>query len=84
MTPRAIGTFPRVLGRYVREQNILTLEEAVRRMTYLAAKTYSLTGKGAIREGYDADLVVFALTRCADRSILRASSGQRWDQPMSS
>lgn len=70
--PRAIGTFPRVLGRYVREQNILTLEEAVRRMTYLAAKTYSLTGKGAIREGYDADLVVFDPHSVCDRSDFTA------------
>lgn len=57
--PRAIGTFPRVLGRYVREQNVLALEEAVRRMTGLAATTYSLSGKGVIREGCDADIVVF-------------------------
>lgn len=57
--PRAIGTFPRILGRYVREQKLITLPEAVRKMTSLAAETYGLKNKGLIAENYDADLVLF-------------------------
>jgi len=57
--PRAIGSFPRILGRYVREAGLLTLEEAIRKMTSLPAQFYGLRGKGVIREGMDADIVVF-------------------------
>lgn len=57
--PRVYGTFPRVLGRYVREQNILSLEEAVRKMTSLPARAMGLDSKGIIRPRMDADLVVF-------------------------
>jgi N-acyl-D-amino-acid deacylase len=57
--PRLFGTFPRVLGRYVRERGTLGLEEAVRRMTSLSAETFGLLERGQIREGYWADLVLF-------------------------
>ena len=57
--PRLFGTFPRVLGRYVRERGTLTLEEAVRRMTSLSADTFGIGERGRIREGYWADLVLF-------------------------
>ena len=57
--PRAFGTFPRVLGRYVRERGILPLEQAIRKMTSLPAGFYGLKGKGLLREGYDADIVLF-------------------------
>jgi len=57
--PRHWGTFPRVLGLYVREQGILTLPEAIRRMTALPAATFGLTGRGVVRAGCWADLVVF-------------------------
>ena len=57
--PRCFGTFPRVLGRYVREQGVITLENAIRKMTYLPAMVYNLPTKGLIREGMDADLVLF-------------------------
>lgn len=57
--PRTFGTFPRVLGRYVREKKIITLENAVRKMTYLPAMVYDLPGKGLVRESMDADLVLF-------------------------
>lgn len=57
--PRLFGTFPRVLGRYVRERGILKLPEAVRRMTTLSAETFGLKERGQIREGYWADLVLF-------------------------
>lgn len=57
--PRLFGTFPRVLGRYVRERGILSLPEAVRRMTSVSAKTFGLQERGELREGYWADLVLF-------------------------
>lgn len=57
--PRLFGTFPRVLGHYVRERGILSLEEAVRRMTSLAAATFGLDNRGRIEPGCWADLVLF-------------------------
>jgi N-acyl-D-aspartate/D-glutamate deacylase len=56
--PRAYGTFPRVLARYVREQGLLTWEEAIHRMTVLPAKRLGLRDRGIVREGAWADLVV--------------------------
>jgi len=66
--PRAYGTYPRILGRYVREQGWLTLEEAVRRMSGLAAETFHLTGFGRIETGARANLVVFDPERVVDRA----------------
>ena len=57
--PRLYGTFPRVLGRYARDQGVLSLAAAVRRMTGLAADKFRLAGRGYIREGAFADLVLF-------------------------
>ena len=57
--PRAYGTFPRVLGRYVRELKLLTLEEAVRKMTSQAALRAGLPNRGILRTGMKADIVVF-------------------------
>lgn len=57
--PRTYGTNARVLGRYVREQNVISLEEAVRRMTSLPAQKFNLRDRGLVREGMAADLVVF-------------------------
>jgi N-acyl-D-amino-acid deacylase len=57
--PRLFGTFPRVLAHYVRERGLLTLPEAVRRMTSLASATFGLTDRGRIQEGFFADLVLF-------------------------
>jgi N-acyl-D-amino-acid deacylase len=57
--PRLFGTFPRVLGHYVRERGLLTLPEAVRRMTSLACTTFGLVERGKIQEGFFADLVLF-------------------------
>lgn len=57
--PRLYGTFARVLGRYVREQRILSLAEAVRRMTSLPAATFGLDDRGVVTAGAHADLVVF-------------------------
>jgi N-acyl-D-amino-acid deacylase len=57
--PRAYGTYPRILGRFVREQHVLPLEDAVRKMTSAVAERISLRGRGLVREGMYADLVVF-------------------------
>jgi N-acyl-D-amino-acid deacylase len=57
--PRGTGTFPRVLGVYARQKNLFSIEEAVRRMTSLPADTFGLKERGAIRENYWADLVIF-------------------------
>ncbi|MEX2237660.1 MAG: D-aminoacylase [Dehalococcoidia bacterium] len=57
--PRLFGTFPRVLGEYVRERKVIELEEAIRKMTSLPAQTFGLGDRGTIREGAAADLVLF-------------------------
>lgn len=57
--PRAFGTFPRVLARYVRERSVLSLEEAVRKMTSLPAGRLGLEGRGLVKVGAYADLVLF-------------------------
>jgi N-acyl-D-amino-acid deacylase len=64
--PRLYGTFPRVLDRYVREEGLFSLEEAVRKMTSLPAETFLLGDRGELREGYWADIVVFDAERIAD------------------
>ncbi|MEW6320968.1 MAG: D-aminoacylase [Acidobacteriota bacterium] len=66
--PRSFGTFPRVLGRYVREEKVLTLEEAVRRMSSLPAATLGLSDRGLIETGRAADLVIFDPETVADRA----------------
>jgi len=57
--PRLYGTFPRILGRYVRDQGALTLEQAVHKMTGLTAGVFRLTDRGLIRRGFVADMVLF-------------------------
>lgn len=66
--PRAYGTFPRVLGLYVREKKLLTLEDAIRRMTSLPASRLKLTGRGLLRPGMYADIVVLNAAAIQDRS----------------
>lgn len=66
--PRAYGTFPRILATYVREEKLLTLEEAVRRMTSLAASRAGLKDRGLLRVGMKADLVAFDRERIRDLS----------------
>jgi len=66
--PRLRGTFPRVLGRYVRERGVVTLSEMIRKITSLPAHVYGLCGKGEIKEGYDADLCIFDAERIIDRA----------------
>ena len=66
--PRAYGTFARLLGRYVREENVLSLEEAVRRITSLPAERLGLSDRGVIREGAAADITIFDPDAIADRA----------------
>jgi dihydroorotase/N-acyl-D-amino-acid deacylase len=64
--PRNFGTFPRILGHYVRDEKVLTLEDGVRRMTSLPAQRLGLKDRGLLREGYWADVVVFDPDRISD------------------
>ncbi len=66
--PRSFGTFPRVLGVYVRERGLLRLEDAVRKMTSLSAAKLGLRDRGLVREGCFADLTVFDPDRVLDRA----------------
>jgi len=66
--PRAYGTNARVLAEYVRTRGTLTLEDAVRRMTSLPARTFGFRDRGLVREGLAADLVLFDLARVRDRA----------------
>jgi dihydroorotase/N-acyl-D-amino-acid deacylase len=80
--PRAYGTFPRILGRYVREERALTLEAAIRKMSAVAAERMGLARRGLLREGYCADITVFDPATIADRSSfedpLQLSVGVRY------
>src|SRR3546814_10799759 len=66
--PRAYGAFARVLGHYVREAKLLTLPEAVRRMSGLPASVLGLADRGLLRAGYHADVVVFDPKAIADHA----------------
>jgi N-acyl-D-amino-acid deacylase len=66
--PRGLGTFPRVLGRYVREQKTLTLEQAIHKMTGMPAARLRLAGRGRVATGAAADLVVFDPATVADKA----------------
>ena len=77
--PRAYGTFARLLGRYVREEGLVPLEEAIRRLTSLPATNLRLDRRGRIARGYFADVVVFDPTAIVDHATYadphRYSSG---------
>jgi N-acyl-D-amino-acid deacylase len=66
--PRGFGTFPRFLGRYARDQGRMSIGKAIHKMTMLPAETFGLKGRGCIRPGYMADLVIFDEQRIRDRA----------------
>jgi N-acyl-D-amino-acid deacylase len=70
--PRYFGSFPRVLGHYVRDQQVLTWEEAVRKMTGLPAATTGMINRGLIASGMAADIAIFDPTTIADRATFEA------------
>jgi N-acyl-D-aspartate/D-glutamate deacylase len=66
--PRWYGTFPRILGKYVREEHVLPLEEAVRKMTWLNAQKLGIADRGILQEGAKADVTVFDAARVIDKA----------------
>src|SRR5213078_2671522 len=66
--PRGYGNNVRVLGHYVRELHLITLEDAIRKMTSLPAQTFGFRDRGLVREGFAADLVIFDEKTIADRA----------------
>jgi len=64
--PRGYGNNARVLGEYVRQRHVITLEEAVRKMTSLPAQQFRFAERGLVKTGYHADLVVFDLAKVGD------------------
>ena len=71
--PRVYGTYPRILGRYVRGKGLLTMEEAVRKMTSFPAQKLGLASKGVIRPGADADIVIFDPATVIDKATFQHS-----------
>ncbi|MGZ6256202.1 MAG: amidohydrolase family protein, partial [Candidatus Limnocylindria bacterium] len=72
-SPRTYGSFPRILGQFVRDEQLLSLEEAVRKMTGAPAARLGLTDRGLLRDGFAADLVVF--------DPARVRSNATYDEP---
>lgn len=73
--PRAYGTFPRILAEYVKRRQVLTLEDAVRKMTSWPAQRMGLSDRGLIREGMRADIVLFDLDTLDDVASWDAPAG---------
>ncbi|TQV70526.1 D-aminoacylase [Exilibacterium tricleocarpae] len=72
--PRAYGTFPRIIAKYVREDGLLTLADAIRKMTSLSAKRMRLSDRGVIKQGKYADVVIFDYDNIQDNAT--------WQQPL--
>lgn len=72
--PRSYGTFPRIIAKYVREDGVLTLEDAIRKMTYLPASRMKMTGRGQVTVGNWADVVIFDYETIQDEAT--------WDEPL--
>jgi len=70
--PRNYGTFPRIIARYVREKRIISLEEAIRKMTSFPAQTLRLKERGMIREGNYADITIFDWNTFEDKATFSA------------
>lgn len=76
--PRSVGTFPRVLGLYARDKGVISMEEAIRKMTSLPAKRLGLSNRGLVAPGYWADLVVFDPDKIEDK----ATYENPWQYPV--
>jgi dihydroorotase/N-acyl-D-amino-acid deacylase len=80
--PRAYGTFPRILRKYVREEHVLTLEDAIRKFSSLPAQRLRLNDRGVLKVGMWADVVVFDPATVRDRATFaqpnQLSEGMRW------
>lgn len=80
--PRAYGTFPRILRKYVREEKTLRLEDAIRKFSALAAQRMRLTDRGVLKQGMWADVVVFDPEKIRDKATFenpnQLSEGMRW------
>jgi N-acyl-D-aspartate/D-glutamate deacylase len=80
--PRAWGSFPRILGRYVRDEHLLTLEEAIRKMTSRPAARVGLTDRGVLRPGLVADITIFNPATIRDEATFdnpnHYSTGVQW------
>ncbi|MEL7648180.1 MAG: amidohydrolase family protein [Sedimentibacter sp.] len=69
--PRGAGTFPRVIGHYVRDQKKMDFFDAIYKMTYMPAKRLMLRQKGLIKEGYDADITIFDYNTIIDKATFQ-------------
>lgn len=80
--PRGAGSFPRVLGYFVRERNAISLMDALKKMTIQPAKRVNLATKGQVKEGFDADLVIFDENKIIDKATFEeptlAPEGISW------
>ena len=66
--PRAYGNVPRLLGKYVRDEKIIPMQEAIRRLTSLPAENLKINGRGALKPGYFADVVIFDPAKVQDHA----------------
>lgn len=69
--PRSYGTFPRVISKYVKEEKVLSLEHAIRKMTSLPAQVFRIKERGLIKEGFFADLVIFDFEKIKDNATFQ-------------
>jgi dihydroorotase/N-acyl-D-amino-acid deacylase len=80
--PRAYGTFPRLLGRYVRDEHLISLENMIRKMTSLAAQSVRIEDRGVLKPGMWADVTVFDFAKIGDVATFedpnRYSEGVRY------
>jgi N-acyl-D-aspartate/D-glutamate deacylase len=80
--PRAYGSFPRIMGRYVRDEQVISLEDAVRKATSAVATRLQIAQRGILREGFYADLVLFDPATIAERATYenphQLSTGVAW------
>jgi len=69
--PRNYGTFPRVLGKYIREERILPMSEMLKKMTSVPARNFGFAQRGALKKGYFADIVIFDEDRVIDKATFK-------------